>query len=165
MFVGCGLCPGAARFRGPSRVGRRSAALFGRFQSWNIFVVSSFSIAARSESTNPLRDPGIRATRQHWTRRAPASYRVPVSTLEEIKAATARLGPDDQFELFRWWTESKVFKARQLAALKEDIAKGIDQLDRGQYRTYDDTSLMQLAEEIGEAGRERLRGGQTGPAA
>jgi hypothetical protein len=88
-----------------------------------------------------------------------------VSTLEEIKAATARLRPDDQFELFRWWTESEVFKARQLAALKKDIAEGIEQLDRGQHRAYDEANLMQLMEEIGQAGRERLKGGHRGSVA
>ncbi len=71
--------------------------------------------------------------------------------------AAAGLNPDEQIELFRWWVESDSFKARQLAALKQDIAIGIDQLDNGRYQTYDDANAMQLAEDVGRAGRERLK--------
>jgi hypothetical protein len=41
-----------------------------------------------------------------------------MSALEKIKAAAAELGPDEQYELFRWWIESDAFRQRQLAALK-----------------------------------------------
>jgi hypothetical protein len=86
-----------------------------------------------------------------------------VSTLEEIKAATKRLKPDEQVELFNWWVQSDAFKARQLAALKRELAVGIGQLEQGRYRTYDDTNVMQLAEEVGRSGRERLRQGRKNP--
>jgi hypothetical protein len=79
-----------------------------------------------------------------------------MSVLEKVKAAAAKLAPDEQFELFRWWVESDTFKTRQLTTLKDELAKGMDQLNRGQYRTYDDANGMQLAEEVGRAGRERL---------
>ena len=81
-------------------------------------------------------------------------------TIDEIKAAAARLEPDEQAELFRWWVESNTFKQRQLAALKRDLAAGIEQLEHGRYRTYDDTNVMQLAEEIGRSGREQLKSGK-----
>jgi hypothetical protein len=80
-----------------------------------------------------------------------------MSVLEKVKAAAAKLDPDEQVELFRWWVESDSFKARQLAALKRDLATGLDQLDSGRYQTYDDTDAMQLAEDIGRAGHERLK--------
>jgi hypothetical protein len=83
-----------------------------------------------------------------------------MSTLDEIKAATERLKPDEQEELFKWWVQSDAFKARQLAVLRRDIAVGIDQLDHGRYRSYDDASVMQLAEEVGKSGRERLKDGR-----
>jgi hypothetical protein len=86
-----------------------------------------------------------------------------VSTLEEIKAATARLKPDEQVELFKWWTSTDSFKTRQLAALRRDLAIGIDQLEHGQYRIYDDADLMQLAEEVGRLGRERMRKDRKNP--
>ena len=80
-----------------------------------------------------------------------------MNAVEKIKAAAAGLDPDEQVELFRWWVESDTFKQRQLAALKCDLAVGIEQLESGRYRTYDDTNVMQLAEDVGRAGRERLK--------
>ncbi len=80
-----------------------------------------------------------------------------MSVLEKVKAEAAKLDPDEQFELFRWWVESDAFKTRQLAALKRDLATGIDQLNSGRYQIYDDANVMQLAEDVGRAGRERLK--------
>ena len=80
-----------------------------------------------------------------------------MSVLEKVKAAAAKLEPDEQFDLFRWWIETDTFKTRQLAALKRDLAIGMDQLSEGRYQTYSDSNLMQLAEEIGRKGRERLK--------
>ncbi|MBE0540822.1 MAG: hypothetical protein IH623_05495 [Verrucomicrobia bacterium] len=80
-----------------------------------------------------------------------------MSAVEKIKAAAAELGPDEQYELFRWWTETEAFRQRQLTALKYAITSGIDDLNDGRYQTYDDTNVMELAEETGRAGRERLK--------
>ena len=80
-----------------------------------------------------------------------------MSAVEKIKLAAAELGPDEQYELFRWWTESDAFRQRQLVALKRDVASGIADLENGNYQSYDETNVMQLAEEIGRAGRERLK--------
>jgi hypothetical protein len=88
-----------------------------------------------------------------------------VSTLEEIKAAAAALNPEEQVELFRWWTQSDIFKARQLNALKRDIALGIKQLEQGQYRVLYDANLMQLAEEVGTSGRQQLESKRRQPPA
>ena len=88
-----------------------------------------------------------------------------MSTLDEIKAAAAALNPEEQVELFRWWTQSETFKERQFAALKRDIAVGIEQLEQGRYRTFDDASVMQLADRVGESGRQRLRGEHEPPPA
>jgi hypothetical protein len=81
-----------------------------------------------------------------------------VSTLEEIKAATAALSPEEQMELFRWWTQSETFQAQQLATLKQDLAIGIGQLEQGQYRLFDDANVMELAEEVSRFGRQQLKG-------
>lgn len=80
-----------------------------------------------------------------------------MSALEKIKAATAELEPDDQAELFRWWAESDTFKARQLAGLKRDLALGLEQLDGGRYQTCSDANVMQLADEVSRAGKQRLK--------
>jgi hypothetical protein len=87
-----------------------------------------------------------------------------MSTLEEIKAAATALDPDEQVELFRWWTQLDTFRARQLAALKKDIALGSEQLEQERYRTFDDANLMQLAEHVSKSGRERLKGNRKHPA-
>ena len=75
--------------------------------------------------------------------------------MEKIKAA--ELDPDEQYKLSRWWTESDAFRQRQLAALKRDIAIGNEQSDNGRYQTYNDSNIMQLAEDVGRVGRERLK--------
>ena len=77
-----------------------------------------------------------------------------MSAVEKIKAAAAGLDPEEQVELFRWWVESDAFKTRQLAALKRDLAVGLERLESGHFRTYDDTNVMQLAEDVDRAGRE-----------
>jgi hypothetical protein len=79
-----------------------------------------------------------------------------MSAMEKIKAAAAELNPDEQVELFRWWVESDTFKQRHLAALKREIAVGLEDLERGRYQTYTDATVMQLAEDIGRSGRDRL---------
>ena len=88
-----------------------------------------------------------------------------MQTLDEIKADAAGLNPDEQVELFRWWVESDALKQRQLARLKRDLAVGIEQLERGCYRTYSDDSVMQLAVDIGRSGRERLKNTSKNPKA
>jgi hypothetical protein len=80
-----------------------------------------------------------------------------MSAVEKIKMAAAELDPDEQYELFRWWVESDSFKQHQLSALKQDLAIGIDQLDKRRYQTYEDANVMQLAEDVGRAGRARLK--------
>jgi hypothetical protein len=79
-----------------------------------------------------------------------------MSAVEEIKAAAAKLKPEEQVELFRWWVESPSFKERQLEALKRDIAIGVADLEAGRYQTYAGENAMKLAEEVSRSGRERL---------
>ena len=80
-----------------------------------------------------------------------------MSAAEKIKLVAAKLDADEQHELFRWWTEFDAFRRCQLAALKRDLAIGIEQLDSGRYQTYSKADAMQLAEDIGRAGRNRLK--------
>ncbi len=80
-----------------------------------------------------------------------------MSTVKKIKAAAAELNPEDQVELFRWWVETPSFKQAQMAALKRDLAAGLDDLDNGRYQAYTESGAMQLAEEVGRHGRERLK--------
>jgi len=80
-----------------------------------------------------------------------------MSAVEKIKLAAAELDPDEQYELFRWWIQSDAFRQCQLTALKCQITSGIDDLNDRRYQTYDDANVMQLAEDVGRAGRERLK--------
>ena len=64
------------------------------------------------------------------------SYHPNMSAVEKIKAEAAKLNPDEQVELFRWWVESDTFKQRHLAALKREVAIGVEDLERGRYQTY-----------------------------
>lgn len=80
-----------------------------------------------------------------------------MKAVEKIEAAAAELNPDEQGELFRWWVESDTFKTRQLAALKRDLAVGLNDLEQGRYQTYNESNVMQLAEDIDRSGRERLK--------
>jgi hypothetical protein len=79
-----------------------------------------------------------------------------MNAIEKVKAAAAKLNPDEQVELFRWWVESDVFKQRHLATLRREIAIGIEDLEAGRYQTYDEANVMRLAEDVGRSGRERL---------
>jgi hypothetical protein len=79
-----------------------------------------------------------------------------MTAVEKIKAAASKLNPDEQYDLFRWWIESDGFRQKQLAALKRDIAAGIEDLENGRYQTYSESDAMRLAEDIGRRGRERL---------
>jgi len=72
-----------------------------------------------------------------------------MNAVEKIKQAAAALDADEQFELFRWWTESGAFRQRQLAALQRDIATGISDLENGRFQSYSETNALQLAEDIG----------------
>jgi hypothetical protein len=86
-----------------------------------------------------------------------------MNAVEKIKVAAAELNPDEQVELFRWWVGSDAFRQRQLAALKRDLAAGIEDLERGRYRTYDGANAMQLAEDVGRSGREHLKNSRKKP--
>jgi hypothetical protein len=80
-----------------------------------------------------------------------------MTAVEKIKAEARKLSPDEQYDLFRWWIESDAFKERHLAALKQDIAAGIDDLENGRYvQVSSESDAMQLMEDIRRRGRERL---------
>jgi hypothetical protein len=79
-----------------------------------------------------------------------------MSTVEEIKAAAAALPADDQFDLFLWWVETETFKERQLAALKGQIEAGIADLEGGALQAYTRSDAVKLADDVCQAGRERL---------
>ena len=46
----------------------------------------------------------------------------------------------------------------KLAALKREIAAGVDDLNHDRFQTYNDSNLMKLADDVGRRGRNRLNG-------
>lgn len=80
-----------------------------------------------------------------------------MSAVEKIKLAASELEPEEQYELFRWWIESDSFRDRQLAALKNEIARGVDDLETGRCEVYSAADVMRLAEDVGRTGRKRLK--------
>jgi hypothetical protein len=84
-----------------------------------------------------------------------------MNAVQKIKAAAAKLNPDEQVELFRRWVESDAFKQRHLASLKREIGIGLEDLERGRYRVYDDANVMKLAEDVSRGGKGHK--GRMGP--
>ena len=54
-----------------------------------------------------------------------------MSTVKELKAATQELSPQDRWELYRWLGESKEVQQFRREELRQEIAIGIEQADRG----------------------------------
>jgi hypothetical protein len=49
-------------------------------------------------------------------------------------------------------------KEIKVAALKSEIAAGIDDLDHGRFQTHTDANITQLADDVRRTGRFRLNG-------
>ena len=80
-----------------------------------------------------------------------------MSTVDEIKAAALQLTESEQVGLYRWLDEAESIRRWKLADLQREIAIGLEQLERGDYTTYDAASLSSLAEDISRRGRARLQ--------
>ena len=65
-----------------------------------------------------------------------------MSAWGKVKSAAAELDPEERVELFRWWVGTPEFKQGQRAAVKRDIAHGIDDLENGRHQIYDETSVI-----------------------
>jgi len=65
-----------------------------------------------------------------------------MSAVEKLNWPAAELNPDEHLKLFRWWTESGGFRSASFAALKRDIAAGIDDLDNGRFQTCSEANVM-----------------------
>jgi len=45
----------------------------------------------------------------------------------------------------------------KVAALKREVAVGVEDFVHGRFQTYTDTNIMQLADDVGRNGRTRLK--------
>lgn len=71
-----------------------------------------------------------------------------MSTLTEIKAAAEQVSVEDRHELLRWLADSEEMRQRELVELRQAIAIGVEQADRGELGPLD-------MEEIKAEGRRR----------
>lgn len=60
-----------------------------------------------------------------------------MSTVAQVKEATAQLSAPDRWELYRWLGESEDLQRFRLEELRREIAVGIEQADRGEVAPLD----------------------------
>ena len=61
----------------------------------------------------------------------------------EVKAATQLLSPQDRWELYRSLTEAEDLQPFRLEDLRREIAKGLEQADRGETAPLNVPSIKQ----------------------
>lgn len=64
-----------------------------------------------------------------------------MSTVEELKDATERVPPEQQWELYRWLGEAAGIRQFRLRELRREIALGIVEADRGECAPLDVQAL------------------------
>jgi hypothetical protein len=72
-----------------------------------------------------------------------------MSTVEDIKAATTQLKPEEKFELYQWLYASPELQSLRREEIKREIAIGLEQAERGEVTPLD-------VEAIKAEGRRRL---------
>lgn len=65
-----------------------------------------------------------------------------MSTVAEVKAATARLKPQERWELFKWMAESEDMRRYQWEDLRREIALGIAEADQGEVAPLDAEAII-----------------------
>ena len=68
-----------------------------------------------------------------------------MSTVAEVKEATARLKPQERWELFKWMAESEDLRRLQWEDLCREIAIGIAEADRGEVAPLDAEAIIAKA--------------------
>ncbi len=74
-----------------------------------------------------------------------ASHFPDMSTVKEIKAAADQLSAHDRMELFHWLNASKEVKQFRREELRQEIAAGLEQADRGNVAQL---NIQSIKEEI-----------------
>jgi hypothetical protein len=64
-----------------------------------------------------------------------------MSSVTEIKAATQSLSPQERWELYRWLGETREMLQFRREELRNEIAIGIEQADRGDVSPLDTVAL------------------------
>lgn len=78
-------------------------------------------------------------------------------SVEELKAAAAKLSPRERIELLEWIQQADDIRELRRAALVREIEVGLTQLDRGEaVECKDDGELRTLMNGVKARGREFL---------
>ena len=80
-----------------------------------------------------------------------------MSTLQEIKPAIASLPQDEQFELWKWLSESRAVRQFNEEEFRREVQLGLEDLERGRYlQLKDDQALREYMDGVKARGRARL---------
>ncbi|MFA6543954.1 MAG: hypothetical protein WCS99_05990 [Limisphaerales bacterium] len=79
-----------------------------------------------------------------------------MSTIEEIKSAVSKVSLRERRELQRWLTDINEGERWTKETLKQAVQVGIDDLEQGRFKEYDEASLAEGFAGMKQRGRERL---------
>ena len=79
-----------------------------------------------------------------------------MNTLEEIKSAVTKVPLRERRELQRWLTQINEGVPWTKESLKQAIQVGIDDLEQGRFKEYDEAGLDELFAGIKKRGMKRL---------
>ena len=77
------------------------------------------------------------------------NYPDAMSNVGEIITAVTQLSPAEQWDLYQWLNESPAITRRRLDALREDVALGLAQADRGDVAPLDIEAEQMLRRQPG----------------
>ena len=79
-----------------------------------------------------------------------------MSTIEEIKSAVTKVSLKERRELQRWLTDINEGEPWTKETLKKAIQVGIDDLEQGRFKEYDEAGLDKMFAGIKRRGMKRL---------
>lgn len=79
-----------------------------------------------------------------------------MNTLEEIKCAVTKVPLRERRELQRWLTDINEGEPWTKESLKQVIEVGIDDLEQGRFKAYDESGLDKMFTGIKRRGAKRL---------
>ncbi|MEQ2007184.1 MAG: hypothetical protein ABMA26_10320 [Limisphaerales bacterium] len=79
-----------------------------------------------------------------------------MSTIEEIKCAVSKVSLRERRELHRWLTDINEGEPWTKESLKRAVQLGIDDLEQGRFKEYDEAGLDKMFAGIKRRGMKRL---------
>jgi hypothetical protein len=78
-----------------------------------------------------------------------------VSSVEEIKRATANLSAEQRMELYQWLEQSKDLRRFRYEQLHREIAAGIEEADRGETAPLDINAIKTVVRQRANSSNQR----------